>query len=578
MSSDNNWKKLGKYYAFFLFFSLPYQIIIYIAGMSNTVGIREAILRSSLWLIPILLLPKYTKKTAGFIALILWAASIVSWSYFYVFGQDFSQSVLFIIFESNPTESREFIESYISIGLITLLLAYTLLSFILWQKLETVTLPLAQKSVTLGLICLLTAWPFMKPLLIQGASWEYSLKKLEERLEPATPWNIAVGYIKYKRVLHNMQKLLAENSNTPPLKDLKNKKYNDKSTMVLIIGESTNSSRMSLYGYPRKTTPLLDEMRDELLTFNNVISPRPYTIEALEQILSFGDQQNPNEYLTHPTLMNMMKQAGYKSYWITNQQTQTKRNTMLLTFSQQTDHQVYLNNNRVQNAQQLDGSVLKPFEKALNDPAKRKFIVVHLLGTHRAYHYRYPQSYNHFKTRDNVPEWVNNDELEEYNSYDNAILYNDYVVSGLIKRLKKESKNSALVYFSDHGEEVYDTKDLRFTGRNEGKPTPAMYTVPFITWLSPSWSKNMNLEQVNTFTNRVYSNSDFIHSWADLAGIEFKTDDVSRSIYNTAFVRRPRFIGNPNNPKSLMNYDELFPSKQYLASKQQEALTWQDKI
>ncbi|WP_164171799.1 sulfatase-like hydrolase/transferase, partial [Stenotrophomonas maltophilia] len=83
----------------------------------------------------------------------------------------------------------------------------------------------------------------------------------------------------------------------------------------------------------------------------------------------------------------------YKTFWITNQQTMTKRNTMLTTFAQQTDAQFYLNNQRSQNASQLDGAVLAPFAKVLDDPAPKKFIVVHLLGTHMNYKYRYPADY-----------------------------------------------------------------------------------------------------------------------------------------------------------------------------------------
>jgi hypothetical protein len=78
--------------------------------------------------------------------------------------------------------------------------------------------------------------------------------------------------------------------------------------------------------------------------------PRPYTIEALQQVLTFADEENPDLYLKTPSLVSMMKQAGYKTFWITNQQTMTKRNTMLTTFSEQADEQVYLNNNRNQNA------------------------------------------------------------------------------------------------------------------------------------------------------------------------------------------------------------------------------------
>jgi len=560
MHSESSLKNLGKLYAFFLYFSLPYQVAIYSAGMSNTTGIREAILRSSLWLIPVLLLPRYTKKIAAFIGVLLWSTSIVSWSYFYVFGQDFSQSVLFIIFESNPAESREFIESYISIEIVALLTLYALVALFLWKRLEAVHLPRLNKTITVSIVTIIMAWPFANQL-VQGASWDHSVAKLENRFEPVAPWNIIAGYSKYKRVLITMQERLAQNSEIPPLEAFKDTNINEQPTMVLVIGESTNANRMSLYGYPRKTTPLLDGIRDELVVFNDVISPRPYTIEALEQILSFGDQQNPDEYLTRPTLMNMMKQADYKSYWITNQQTQTKRNTMLLTFSQQMDEQVYLNNNRVQNSNQFDEAVLKPFEEVLDDKAPRKFIIVHLLGTHRAYHYRYPETFKKFDTRQHVPAWVPDEDLDEYNSYDDAVLYNDYVVSNLIRILKKKTKNSTLVYFSDHGEEVYDSAGHLFTGRNEASPTPAMYTVPFITWFSPSWKSHSDVQPLKSYEDRPYLNSDFIYSWADLADVTFKSNDLTRSIFSPTFKPRVRLIGNPAEPKSLINFDKAFPKK-----------------
>lgn len=68
-------------------------------------------------------------------------------------------------------------------------------------------------------------------------------------------------------------------------------------------------------------------------------------------------------YLTQPSLMNMMKQAGYKTFWITNQQTMTARNTMLTVFSRQTDKQYYMNQQRTQSAREYDTNVLKPFQK-----------------------------------------------------------------------------------------------------------------------------------------------------------------------------------------------------------------------
>ncbi|MFT6625061.1 MAG: heptose-I-phosphate ethanolaminephosphotransferase [Cycloclasticus sp.] len=560
MKACNQWTALAKLYFYFFLFSGPYQIAIYAAGMSNTTGIRDAVLVSTLWLIPVLIWPKRTRTIAAVIGALLWSASIVSWSYFYVFGQDFSQSVLFIIFESNLAESNEFIESYITPTIIGLLFIYACVAYAFWRQLEPVYLSHRfGKAASIAIFSFIFSWPLINPLAVQGASWDSSIKKLQDRIEPASPWNIVAGYFKYIKVRDEMEKQLANNSQIPPLKELTDANANKESTMVLVIGESTNAQRMSLYGYSRKTTPLLDSMRNELIAFNNVISPRPYTIEALQQVLTFADQQNPDAYLKRPTIMNMMRQAGYKSFWITNQQTQTKRNTMLLTFSQQTDEQTYLNNNRVQNSSQFDEAVLKPFEEALDDTSKHKFIIVHLIGTHRSYNYRYPEKFNHFKNRVGIPNWVPDDRVDEYNSYDNAVLYNDLIVSSLIKQLKKKAPNSALVYFSDHGEEVFDTKGDLFTGRNEAKPTLAMYTVPFIAWLSPSWQVQKNMNQ---FLNRPYLNSDFIYSWAELAGVNFQTYDPTRSIFNSKFIARKRFIGNPFRPKTTIDFDTLLHSKQ----------------
>ncbi|MBV1898146.1 MAG: heptose-I-phosphate ethanolaminephosphotransferase [Cycloclasticus pugetii] len=552
MSSNFSWKSLGKLYLYFFYFSGLTQILIYAAGMSNTVGIRQALFISTIWLVPNLIWPQYTRKISAFIGLLIWPASLVSLSYFYIYGQDFSQSVLFIIFESNVSESKEFIESYLDYKIILLAITHALTGIYLWRQITPVYLPRLNKLITICIVSLIFGGGFLKPLIVYGKSWDYSIKSFQDKIEPAAPWNMIAGYFKYTKVLDAMNEQLAESTQIPPLSNLVYS--NNKQTMVLVIGESTNSQRMSLYGYSRHTTPQLDNMRRELLTYTDVISPRPSTIEALQQVLTFADQKNPDVYLTKPTLINMMRQAGYKSLWITNQQTQTKRNTLLLTFSQQADEQVYLNNNRVQNSSQLDDGVLKPFKNALSNSDGPTFIVVHLLGTHRKYNYRYPESFKQFTGRAGMPDWVPDEHAEEYNDYDNAILFNDYVVSSLINILKETSTNSSLVYFSDHGEEVYDTKDDLFCGRNEGKPTPAMYTVPFIAWLSPEWKKMHPTSSIQKTLNHPYQTSDFIYSWADLAGIDFIGNNPTRSIFNKHFIARKRMIGSPFTPKKMIDF------------------------
>ncbi|MDN5987310.1 MAG: phosphoethanolamine transferase CptA, partial [Hafniaceae bacterium] len=275
-----------------------------------------------------------------------------------------------------------------------------------------------------------------------------------------------------------------------------------------------------------------------------------------QQALTFANEKNPDLYLTQPSLMNMMKQAGYKTFWITNQQTMTKRNTMLTLFSQQTDKQYYLNQQRTQSARQYDGDVLKPFKEVMADPAPKKFIVVHLLGTHINYKFRYPEGFDKFNNAEGVPPGLSQDQIDSYNEYDNANLYNDFVVSSLIKDYSATNPNGFLLYFSDHGEEVYDTPPHNIQGRNEAAPTRHMYSIPFILWTSPSWQQ-AHPRDFTSMTNRKYSSSELIHTWSDMAGLKYDLFNPERSLVSPNFVETTRWIGNPYAKKGLHDYDKL---------------------
>ncbi len=553
LSSANNkfsWSGFWKYYLYFFYFSGLYQIIILSSETAGWVGLRQAILMSFLWLIPILLFPRYSKVISGFIGLVLWATSLVSMGYLALYGQDFSQSVLFIIFESNFNESREFMESYFKYWMIPALFVYSFIPWLLWKTLKPVYTSKKQRYSLIFVLTFIVSWPGLNQLF-HARSVEHAITKQMDRMEPAAPWHLVLGYVKYRKTLAQIEHHLLENSKIPPLNGLVDANADTSNTLVLVIGESTNRQRMSLYGYQRKTTPRLDAIKNELLVFDNIYAPRPYTIETLEQVLTFADEKNPDLYLTKPTLINLMKQAGYKTFWITNQQTQTKRNTMLTTFSKQADEQVYLNNNRMQDSNQYDGVVLKPFKKLLNDPARKKFIIVHLLGTHRKYHYRFPDEFAVFKSNLDLPKWLDDDQAEEYNDYDNAIVYNDFVVATLIDIFKNTGQNGMLVYFSDHGEEVYDNPEKLFTGRNEGAPTSTMYTVPFIVWRSDSWAKSNVIYNPDEIVHRIYSSSDFIYTWSELAGIHFNDFDATKSIVAQEFQSHPVWIGDPSQPSKL---------------------------
>jgi len=557
-----DWAGVLWLFAFFWYFSGITQLLIQLTGTSGFSGFRQAFVMSALWLAPMLAFPKRTRLLAALIGVVLWACSMASLGYFFIYQQEFSQSVIFIMFESNISEAGEYMTQYFAWWMIPAFLAHTAFAYFLWTRLRPVYMPRGRAFVAaIAIVFAVVGYPLIKQTQRTG-SFAGGFEKFEDRIEPAVPWQMAVAYHRYLDTLAGMQDMLHSTSKVPPLHNLKAADADKPSTLVLVIGESTNRQRMSLYGYGRKTTPELDKLKDQLAVFDNVITPRPYTIEALQQVLTFADEENPDLYLSTPSLVSMMKQAGYKTFWITNQQTMTKRNTMLTTFSEQADEQVYLNNNRNQNAAQYDGDVIEPFNKALTDPAQRKLIVVHLLGTHMSYQYRYPPTFDKFQDRTGVPAGVRDDQVPTYNSYDNAVLYNDFVVSSLIKDYAKSDPNGFLLYLSDHGEDVFDSAGHNTLGRNENKPTAPMYTIPFMAWASPKWRETHDWNFAADL-GRPYSSSHLIHTWADLAGLSFDELDRSKSLVSDSFKPRPLMIGNPyeREQRALIDFSLMKPKK-----------------
>lgn len=333
-------------------------------------------------------------------------------------------------------------------------------------------------------------------------------------MEPAAPWQFISGYYQYRQQLTSLNSLLNENNALPPLANFRDNSGDAPRTLVLVIGESTQRGRMSLYGYPRETTPELDALHKSdpnFTVFNNVVTSRPYTIEILQQALTFANEKNPDLYLTQPSLMNMMKQAGYKTFWITNQQTMTARNTMLTVFSKQTDKQFYMNQQRTQSAREYDSNVLAPFKEVLADPAPKSSSSctcwVRILSTNSAIRMVRVNSI----TMSTTFPGTDDDQLEAYNDYDSANVYNDHIIASLIKDYKATDPNGFLLYFSDHGEEVYDTPPHKTQGRNEDNPTRHMYTVPFLLWTSEKWQA-AHPRDFSQDVNRKYSSSELIHT------------------------------------------------------------------
>lgn len=532
----------------FWYLSSITQLLISLSGAASFEGFKDATITAFLWMVPVLLFPQNVKKITASLGIMLWLFALPGFGYFLIYHQELTQSLMFIIFESNQSESTEYLQNYLSIGIVLSYIAFTLVPIYIWTKIKPYES--AKKPANIASIIILTLI-FLTPVkrAIQYHDVNAAYKNLNRHLSAAPPWQLGFGYSDYQRELKEVEAQLLNLDKIPALKNFKETKKELPTTVVLVIGESTTRVHMGLYGYGRDTTPKLSSMKDELMVFDNVFASRPNTIESLEQVLTFADQSQPELYKTTPSLIAIMKQAGYKTYWITNQQTLTQRNTMLTTFAKQADEQVFLNHARRQNAYSFDDKVLAPYAEKLLKQDEKKLIIVHLLGTHMKYAYRYPADYNFFNHTEGIPEVIatDPDKVTLVNEYDNAVRYNDYIVHSLIQQLKQSTSSAAqslLVYFSDHGEDVYDSAPHTFKGRNEGAPTYPMYAVPFIVWHSPNWQNAQQLADP-TIRNRQYDNADFIYTWSDLIGLTYDGYHADESLINKAYVADTILVGDP---------------------------------
>lgn len=540
------------FYLFFAWFSVAPQLLVLATGNTGWSGSRDAILYSLTWLLLPALLPRRSWATVfGALGIVMGVCALVKVGYFLMFQQEMSQSVFVAILESPPEESKEFMQQFFHWWMAPIGILFCAPAWWAYRRSIT-TAPISSKTryLYLALACILV----IKPFIPNGFNQD-TRNRLGDKFTTTEPWGTAQSYIGYLQNLHESDRLQSNMETAAKNAVIHSTDAANAQTYVLVIGESTNRNRMSLYGYPRDTNPRLQDIRQELLVYNDVVANIPYTIESLSSTLTFTPPEKFNEAYRAMNIITMMKKAGFKTFWITNQQTLTHRNTMLTAFAKLTDDPTFLNNNRRQSANSYDEVVLKPFAAALSDTAARKLIVVHLIGTHFAYQYRYPDTFHIFDNQKPLSPFATDTESSEmYNDYDNAVRYNDSVVRQLIDTYRTQDPYGFLLYFSDHGEEVFDVRD--FNGRDMSKPTINMYDVPFIVWPSPRWAMQHDMKALENTVNRPSSLSLFMNGWCTLAAIQYTECNAADSLFGKDFVAKPRWVGILKARHSYETLDE----------------------
>lgn len=237
-------------------------------------------------------------------------------------------------------------------------------------------------------------------------------------------------------------------------------------TIVLIIGESFAKHHDQQYGYQMKTTPRQVKLeRSGLLTkFTDVVSCWNLTSFVFKNVLSMHVVGQKGEWCDYPLFPELFRKAGYHVSFLTNQ------------FLPQAKDAVYdfsggffLNNptlsemlfdTRNTSIHQYDDGLLADYDNFVKDGQidlkGKNLIIFHLIGQHVSYRMRSPNDRKVF-TADDYKESrpdLTPRKRAMVADYDNAVRYNDSIVSAIVKRF--QNKDAIVIYMPDHGEEIYE--------------------------------------------------------------------------------------------------------------------------
>jgi glucan phosphoethanolaminetransferase (alkaline phosphatase superfamily) len=241
------------------------------------------------------------------------------------------------------------------------------------------------------------------------------------------------------------------------------------SKIILVIGESALREHHQLYGYPAATTPFMDSLltvgEKRLFRYENAISPACYTRESIRLTLTFAVPSDIEPFLKNKSIIDMAKDAGYRTCWISNQDETGSIESIMRTLASSSDSCIFMK--RCAKCV-LDDLVLIPYIRSELKTNKKQFLTVHLEGSHDEYRQRYDAT--DAKALDFQGETVD---------YDRTIHHTDRVLREIYRIARSFNENVLIFYYSDHGELI--GKDLDgHTGHGVNYKYKMQYHIPLV--------------------------------------------------------------------------------------------------
>ncbi|MCL2160712.1 MAG: phosphoethanolamine--lipid A transferase [Betaproteobacteria bacterium] len=301
--------------------------------------------------------------------------------------------------------------------------------------------------------------------------------------------------------------------------------------LVIVLGETARAKNFSLYGYERETNPLLK--KQDIIHFDEVASCGTVTAVSVPCMFSHMTRMNFNVADAKYTenLLDILQTAGYKILWRDNDD-----GCKAVCKRVEVQHMVKINNPKYcKDMYCHDEALLDDLPEILDNIKENTVIVLHTMGSHGpTYFNRYPDNFRKFRPTCDTADIQNCTREQVVNTYDNTILYTDYIVSSVIDMLKKHPEYEAgLIYVSDHGESLGEN-NVYLHGFPYKLAPKEQTQVPMILWMNETMKRWDYVDydcMRKEAAQNTYTHDNLFHSIIGLLEVKTHTYDREYDIF-----------------------------------------------
>ncbi len=448
------------------------------------------------------------------------------------FNSYYNISTWSAVFDTNPEESKEFLGILRTVTWVTGL--FQILTWLLYAglsfKIKLQTYPFKFRILAGGLLILIVADWFRGGPVAQAYPFGHTLH----------------SFLAYQQQSELEQKLWKK-KHTYIYNATENQEFvNDTlpKTIVVLITESLRRDHQSIYGYRHETTPLMQT--ENLVLYTDVISPANQTVNSLRRVFSQAEGNNDTLYFAKPTVIKAFNEAGYQTAWYSTQSVGKNGESKNSVIAKECDTAVFRNNTF------LDTILLQDLKNELKKETAKKLIFLHVFGVHYLYDHRFAEGFEKFSKQKTTDF-----KQDQINKYDDAIRYNDFLQSEILKLLKQQKGEKVFITFSDHGESLFDSAPY-IQGHGALQPARVEFDVPFVLWFSKEYRQQHPNIYNNVLKNKDLPaiNSDFFYSFPYLFGIEFDELKPEKNFFGNKYNhKQKRWV--VNSALDLLDYDKL---------------------